>query len=316
MINKNNKKFCVYEHLFPNGKRYIGITSKNPKDRWENGNGYHQKNQPVMYNAIRKYGWENIKHNILFDNLTEEEAKEKERELIQEYNTFIYAENSMGYNMTLGGEGTLGHKATDKTREAIRNRLLGKKGKECCNSRAVLCDGIEYESLNQFCEIMKLNRGKVTEWINGHDTMPKEWYNKQLHYKDTDFSLIRCRENEKQWHIIIDNKHFYSQRDFANYIKEEYSNVCMWLNQKNSIPSDLINHGLQVFVNDEEIIFTNIRERVLGWEYKGQIFKNLKELADYLNIKKGKLWSYLKNPHWKSAKKFLPLKDIHKIEYK
>lgn len=48
MINKNNKKFCVYEHLFPNGKRYIGITSKNLEARWENGNGYHQK-KPTCY---------------------------------------------------------------------------------------------------------------------------------------------------------------------------------------------------------------------------------------------------------------------------
>jgi hypothetical protein len=314
MINKNNKKFCVYEHLFPNGKRYIGITSKNPEARWENGNGYHQKTQPVMYNAIRKYGWENIKHNILFDNLTEEEAKEKEKELIQEYNTFIYAENPMGYNMTLGGEGTLGHKATDKIKEVNRNRLLGKKGKECCNSRVVLCDGIEYESLNQFCEIMKLNRGKVTEWINGHDTMPKEWYDKQLHYKDTDFSLIKCRENEKKWEIYIDDKCFYSQRDFAKYIQEDFPTVCLWLNQQNPIPVDLLKRGLRVFINNTEIIFSKTRERVLGWEYKGITFNNLRELAEYLNIKKGTLWSYLKNPHWKSAQKYLPLKNIHKIE--
>jgi hypothetical protein len=76
MITKNNKKFCVYEHLFPNGKRYIGITSKRPEARWEGGTGYDKDHQPVMYNAIQKYGWDNIEHNILFTDLTEEKAKE------------------------------------------------------------------------------------------------------------------------------------------------------------------------------------------------------------------------------------------------
>ena len=84
-MNTNNKKFCVYEHLFPNGKRYIGITSKKPKTRWENGNGYDKDHQPVIYNAIQKYGWDNIQHNIIYDNLTEQEAKQKEKELIQYY---------------------------------------------------------------------------------------------------------------------------------------------------------------------------------------------------------------------------------------
>ena len=315
-MNTNNKKFCVYEHLFPNGKRYIGITSKNPKARWENGSGYDKDHQPVMYNAIQKYGWDNIQHNILYDNLTEQEAKQKEKELIQYYHTFIRDPNCMGYNMTLGGEGTLGHKCPNSVREQTRTRLLGKKGKDCVNSRPVMCDNIEYESLCQFCEIMNLTKGKVGEWLNGHDTMPKEWYDKKLHYKDTDFeTTVRCRENEKKWQIYIDNKCFYSQRDFAKYIQEDFPTVCLWLNQQNPMPKDLLNHGLKVFVNDEEIVFTKIRERVLGWEYKGHTFKNLKELSEYLNIKKNTLWSYLKHPNWKSSQKYLPLKDIHKIEF-
>ena len=315
MISKNNKKFCVYEHVFPNGKRYIGITSKRPKARWESGTGYDKNHQPVMYNAIQKYGWDNIEHNILFTNLTEEEAKEKEKELIKKYHTFIHDETPMGYNMTLGGEGTLGHKQTEAVRQASRKRLLGKKGKDCVNSRPIICDNIEYESLNQFCEIMNLSRGMVGNWLNCNDTMPKEWYDKKLHYKDVDFSLIKCRENEKHWKIYIDKKCFYSQRDFADYIQEDYTTVCLWLNQQNPMPIDLLNHGLKVFINDEEIIFTKVRERVMGWEYKGKTFKNLRELSEYLNIKKGTLWSYLKNPHWKSSQKYLPLKDIHKIEF-
>ena len=310
----NNKKFCVYEHVFPNGKRYIGITSKKPKARWENGTGYSESHQNVMYKAIQKYGWENIEHNILFEDLTEEEAKSKEMVLIQYYHTFIHDPNCMGYNMTLGGEGTLGHKGSEKLSRINRERLLGKRGKDCCNSRPVICEGIEYESLTQFCEIMNLNGTTVLYWMNGRRTMPKEWYDKELHYKDTDFSIVRCRKKKKdKWKIIIDNKHFYSQRDFADYIKESYTVVCLWLNQKRPMPLDIINRGLKVFVNNKEIIFTKTRERVVGWEYNGKIFKNLRELSEYLNIKKGTLWNYLKHPELKSSQQYLPLKDIHKI---
>ena len=53
--------FCVYKHTCPNGKVYIGITSKKPEYRWgKNGIGY--KKQPHFCRAIPKYGWGNIKH--------------------------------------------------------------------------------------------------------------------------------------------------------------------------------------------------------------------------------------------------------------
>ena len=72
--NDNERIFCVYKHTSPNGKSYIGITSMNPPEkRWKNGKGYsHNK---YFTNAINKYGWDNFTHEIIENNLTEEEAK-------------------------------------------------------------------------------------------------------------------------------------------------------------------------------------------------------------------------------------------------
>ena len=75
------KTWTVYRHITPNGKSYIGITSReNLNQRWLNGNGY-SINTPFG-KAIEKYGWESIKHEILDTNLEEDEAKRLEKEYI------------------------------------------------------------------------------------------------------------------------------------------------------------------------------------------------------------------------------------------
>ena len=96
---KETKLFKVYYHMnLLNHMYYIDITSKSVNQRWgKNGSGY---NDQYIGNAIQKYGWNNFEHVILYDNLSEYEAKLKEQELIKQYNS-IYPN---GYNMTCGGD--------------------------------------------------------------------------------------------------------------------------------------------------------------------------------------------------------------------
>ena len=93
------KKYCVYKHTTPSGKVYIGITCQKPEYRWDNGNGYKQNGH--FFNAINKYGWENIAHEILIDGLTREQACALEMQLIKAYES---TNPKKGYNGTLGGE--------------------------------------------------------------------------------------------------------------------------------------------------------------------------------------------------------------------
>lgn len=113
--------FTVYMHTCPNGKKYIGITSKSVEQRWRNGGGYRY--HKYFYRAIKKYRWENIKHEILFCNMTEEDAKKKEKALIRQLQS-NKAEH--GYNQSAGGEGKAGWVTPQETKEKLRQIHLGK----------------------------------------------------------------------------------------------------------------------------------------------------------------------------------------------
>lgn len=133
--------YIVYKHICPNNKVYIGITCQKPERRWSNGKGY--KTSRYFYNAINKYGWDNIQHKILYKKLTKEEAEQKEIELIKKYksNNLKY-----GYNIEYGGchngktseetkklislhhkRPNLGKHLSKETKEKIRQGNLGRK---------------------------------------------------------------------------------------------------------------------------------------------------------------------------------------------
>lgn len=128
------KTFIVYMHINKiNNKKYIGITCQKANERWRNGKGYkigHFKK------AIDKYGWGNFEHIILFDNLTKEEACNKEYELIKKYDT---TNPLKGYNSCDGGGVTVGYHHTKESKEKMskarigmykgdKNPMYGKKG--------------------------------------------------------------------------------------------------------------------------------------------------------------------------------------------
>lgn len=106
--------YYVYCHTnIINGKRYVGVTSQRPLERWQNGKRYSRHKD--FYNDILKYGWESFKHDILFSGLTEDEAKQKEIYLIDKWNLL---DNKLGYNKHKGGNiPKLNTKAIEKLRE-------------------------------------------------------------------------------------------------------------------------------------------------------------------------------------------------------
>lgn len=81
-------------HMSPNGKRYIGQTSDTDK-RWASGYSTNKD----FHRDIEIYGWDNIEHIIVADNLTKAQANIMEHNLIIEYKTIL---PQYGYNKTFG----------------------------------------------------------------------------------------------------------------------------------------------------------------------------------------------------------------------
>lgn len=113
-------EYFVYKHTSPHGKVYIGVTSEiNPNKRWGGGSGY--KYNKHFYSSIKKFGWDNFKHEILFSGISKDEAIKKEVELISCYKSHL---KEYGYNRDLGGylpsNETL-RKKSEKMKEVWRN---------------------------------------------------------------------------------------------------------------------------------------------------------------------------------------------------
>lgn len=122
---QEERSYKVYMHINKfNNKKYIGVTKLNPKQRWNYGNGY--RSCSLFYKAIKKYGWNNFKHEILFCNLTYKEAEILEICLIKHYKS---NNSTFGYNIEAGGN--LNKTLTDETRKklSIAQKKVNRSGK-------------------------------------------------------------------------------------------------------------------------------------------------------------------------------------------
>lgn len=112
--------YCITNKV--NGKKYVGITIHSLEWRW-NGHvktvidGY----QSVFACTIRKHGVENFEPSVIEEVDSIDVLKEREVFWIANLKTYVGDEDSCGYNMTRGGDGTMGNKLSDesKNRQSI-----------------------------------------------------------------------------------------------------------------------------------------------------------------------------------------------------
>ena len=120
MIGEQMGNYKVYKHTAPNGMVYIGATKLSINMRWR-GNGEGYKKQKRFYEDILNFGWDNFKHEILFEGLSRGEASKKEIELIRRHKA---NRTEYGYNIRPGGKL---QKMTRETKAKIADAQRGKK---------------------------------------------------------------------------------------------------------------------------------------------------------------------------------------------
>ena len=109
----------IYKIPFPNGKCYIGLTSRTIEERWkEHNKDAKAGDTKCLYNAIRKYDMIDTFQMIEIDTAeTKEELCKKEIAHIEINNSNSAGIN--GYNMTDGGDGVFGYRHTDESKKKI-----------------------------------------------------------------------------------------------------------------------------------------------------------------------------------------------------
>ena len=168
----------MYIHNFPNGKKYIGITCQNSKLRWRRG-GKGYKTQSRVFRAIKKYGWENVKSEIIYRGLSKDNAEKLEIILIALHDS---TNKLRGYNNNNGGNSTgrnsvetrakisaskKGKKASDEARKNMSIAQTGRKQTE--KTKKLLSElktGIpkSSETKRKISETLKSNTYEMQRW--------------------------------------------------------------------------------------------------------------------------------------------------------
>lgn len=123
--------YIIYILIFPNNKVYIGQTDDFDKRMYQYqwfATAEKAKKYPV-YNyliskKIRKYGWDNIKKEILFTT-SAELVDELETKLISEHKSSDY---SFGYNVLINAKSPRGYKHSEESKEKQRKSMKGREG--------------------------------------------------------------------------------------------------------------------------------------------------------------------------------------------
>lgn len=94
---KKGTIYCITNKI--NGKKYVGQTIRDLAVRF-NEHCFDDRSNSKIHQAIKKYGWQNFKCEVL-EELEPEELDERERYYIKEWNL---QDDKYGYNILSGGQ--------------------------------------------------------------------------------------------------------------------------------------------------------------------------------------------------------------------
>ena len=254
----------IYSLTFPNGKRYIGQTTQTIEKRFKqhiesafSTNGYLSP----LKSAIRYYGINNIKLELIDIASTYEELDKAEIYWIKFYNTCIKFPDCQGYNILEGGQGekrTYGR--FYKRQENIKTILkMYKEGKSTSEIGKAINKSSKY--------VRSIVNGKIWGWytkikfipyseskVHGLATITKEEVDKILEYSQ-EFSPFYISEilglSYKLVYEVLNGK------SWGNYTNIQYSKK-----------------GKQNILTEDEI------DKILSIASEGKTYRQISEIID------------------------------------
>ncbi len=110
-IKVRNKKMIIYLITNKvNGKKYVGQHCGDSENRWRQHlrESLNLSNNKPLYSSMRKYGLDNFSYEVLEEIPFESGQRELDlREIFHIHNQNSYIGNGHGYNLTLGGGGSM-----------------------------------------------------------------------------------------------------------------------------------------------------------------------------------------------------------------
>jgi group I intron endonuclease len=195
-----------------NGKLYIGYTSSSIENRWSRHKYDAERCTNVyrkFYNAIKKYDEDVWLIELLCVTKTIQEAKEKEIEYIQLFDSY-----NKGYNSTKGGDGNNGMLITEESKLKRSKALVGRKKAASTIEKFKL--RIQTDLTKSL--ISKAHIGKKKPWV--------KWDKNQI----TKRAMTRralTKEQFKEIHNL--NKQGYKITEIAHKVNCSYDLVKKWL---------------------------------------------------------------------------------------
>lgn len=179
----------VYMILFPNNKKYIGITSQSLEQRKAEhfSRTRTSKNCYYVHSALFKY--ENAEWRILVDNLSIEDAKQVEKELIMFYKS---NNRHYGYNLTSGGDGIIGKKFTPEQLQRLSDAHKGiKQSPETIEKRTLKLRGCVHKDAKRIVGVNLIDNSIVV-----YESLTKVKKEGKFHFS----SVARCCNGERKTH--------------------------------------------------------------------------------------------------------------------
>lgn len=189
-----------------NGKVYIGFDSN-----WPNRIKIHKsackKQDCKFYRAIRKHGWDSFEWSSIYQSHDKEHTLNVMESLfIKEYDSF-----HVGYNSTLGGDGTFGLLMTEENKKKMSIRHKGKtltpehieilreKGKKLVGDKNPMFGKNHTEE----------NKKKISDSTKGISKPMTKDHKKNLKCHTNNYTKVLCPHcgkegqltNMKRWHF-------------------------------------------------------------------------------------------------------------------